>query len=395
MKKGQKMKLIKAVIILSIISFFSSMSHLNFTGEANSTMKISNICYDAQSTTGLVPPPNCGEGLDPSTITDSKIIEGVPAYLWHHGCGPTAAGMVIGYWDGKGFDELIDGDASTQTEKVNNAIASVENYNDYCVPIDYPPNLLPDKSEPPFGDEHDDNCIADFMKTSQSYSKNYYGWSWFTDVGRALKNYIRWRNPKYMPIVESVYWNTLTWERFCREINESHPIIFLVDTDGDGHTDHFITAIGYDSHHHYACYNTWDTNIHWYNFAGISAGKKWGIYGAVFCSIEKSPDTIPPEVNITKPVDGYLYVFGKERKNIGVTVILGKISIEVDAEDTDSDIEKVEIYIDDEIKAVLENEPYIWLWDEFSIGWHTIKAIAYDTADNTATDEQQVWILNI
>jgi len=45
-------------------------------------------------------------------------ISGVPAYLWRCGCAPTAAGMVLGYWDGHGYpnfpgettliDELAD-----------------------------------------------------------------------------------------------------------------------------------------------------------------------------------------------------------------------------------------------------------------------------------------------
>ena len=30
-------------------------------------------------------------------------ISGVPAYLWRCGCAPTAAGMVLGYWDSHGY----------------------------------------------------------------------------------------------------------------------------------------------------------------------------------------------------------------------------------------------------------------------------------------------------
>ena len=84
------------------------------------------------------------------------------AYLWCNGCGPTSAGMVIGYWDGQGFDDLVPGDASMQTAEVNQMMSSTGNYDDYCLPIDLYPNTLDDRSEPPAGDEHpDDDLPAD------------------------------------------------------------------------------------------------------------------------------------------------------------------------------------------------------------------------------------------
>ena len=38
------------------------------------------------------------------------VISGVPAYYWYRGCGPTSAGMIIGYWDGHGYSNLVVGD---------------------------------------------------------------------------------------------------------------------------------------------------------------------------------------------------------------------------------------------------------------------------------------------
>ena len=244
-----------------------------------------NLPLDAQSTTGPTPPEDCPMGSRSSPIGDSTIISDVPSYTWYNGCGPTAAGMVIGYWDGQGFDELVPGDASSQTAAVNSMISSSGNYDDYCVPIDSPPNLLPDKSELPVGDEHDDNCVADFMKTSQSYHNNYYGWSWFSDVAPSLTGYVNWAAPYYEISVNTLTWGGLTWENYCEEIDANHPVVFLVDIDGDGGTDHFITAIGYDDDHNYACYNTWDHGTYWYDFSEIDWGNPWGIYGAIFCTI--------------------------------------------------------------------------------------------------------------
>ncbi|MEA2054750.1 MAG: hypothetical protein U9O96_06550 [Candidatus Thermoplasmatota archaeon] len=58
-------------------------------------------------------------------------------------------------------------------------------------------------------------------------------------------------------------------------------------------------------------------------------------------------------------------------------------------------MDKVEFYIDDVLKATDDEEPYEWLWDETVFLKHTLKAVAYDNAGNTAKDEQVVWIFNI
>ena len=74
-----------------------------------------------QSTTGPTPP--LGVVLPPDTPRAEGTIVTVPNYLWRHGCVPTAVGSVIGYWDTFAFGTLIDGDATTQTAAVDQAIA--------------------------------------------------------------------------------------------------------------------------------------------------------------------------------------------------------------------------------------------------------------------------------
>jgi len=271
----------KIVGILVFVLLTASVFLNTISSEANHVTD-----DDLRITTGPVPPPNCGKDLDPTLLTGKIIISDVPIYRWHHGCGPTSAGMLIGYWDGKGFGDLVDGSAQTQTATVNNVIASTENYNDYCLPIDKPPVLRPDKSEPPVGDEHDDNCLADFMKTSQSYYENYYGWGWFKDVEKGLEDYVEFKTA-HSCSGQTLYYSQSLWSKYCAEIDAKRPVLLLVDSDGDGSSDHFICAIGYDDDHNYACYNTWDTSLHWYHFS--SMGAKFGIFGAVFFTIENYP----------------------------------------------------------------------------------------------------------
>ena len=253
---------------------------------------------DAQSTTGPVPPPGISRGISPPDPDYQVIISGVPAYIWYNGCGPTAEGMLLGYWDGRGFGNLVEGDASTQTQAVDDMMSSSGNYLDYCLPIDNWPDLFSDLSEPPPGDEHVDDCVADFMETSQSYYDNRYGWSWYSDMDDALREYVAEFCPNYSATVENLPWGAFTWERFCAEIDANRPVILLVDTDGNGSTDHFVTALGYGDQtgtNSYACRNTWDTWVHWYDFAQMSYWQPWGIYGATTFSLKRNVGYVPDD----------------------------------------------------------------------------------------------------
>ncbi|MCP4658240.1 MAG: hypothetical protein GY856_22740 [bacterium] len=65
-------------------------------------------------------------------------------------------------------------------------------------------------------------------------------------------------------------------------------MIFLVDTDGDFNTDHFVTAIGYrdtNGYEEYACLDTWATTIRWERFREIAPGVGWGIYGVTYFQV--------------------------------------------------------------------------------------------------------------
>jgi hypothetical protein len=266
---------------------------------------------DAQSTSGPVPLPGAEVGGGQAASSAAVIIPGVPDYSWHQGCGPTAAGMVVGYWDGNGFPNLVPGSAATQTAAVNDMIGTQgpsSNYTDYCLPLDFAPApIQPDLSEPPPGDEHADNCVADFMKTSQSASSNYWGWSWFSDVGPSVENYVSWLGVGYTATSTNHYWwGTLNWGLLQSEINAGRPMVFLVDTDADGGTDHFVTVVGYDSPggvQKYGCLDTWGSpGVDWYNFQQMGSGVSWGVYGAV--SFQMAASNHAPELGIVDPDSG-------------------------------------------------------------------------------------------
>ena len=104
-------------------------------------------------------------------------------------------------------------------------------------------------------------------------------------------------------------------------------------------------------------------------------------------------DNQPPYVEIVKPKNA-LYINDRKIIPLPITVVIGNITIEVNASDNVG-IAKVEFYIDNELKHVNYSYPYYWLWNETAMGRYVIKAIAYDFAANTAMDEQKVWIFNV
>lgn len=254
-----------------------------------------------QSKTGPTPPPKtiAHDALKPTDRAQdvlSQVTLAVPAYFWRHGCGPTAVGMVIGYYDTLGYDDLIPGSATGQTDAVNQAIASgggsgepyppgaERHYEDYARPEDSPPNLLPDDYITSGRTPHADDSLADYMYTSRSAYYNYYGWTWSNRIGPAFLDYVKQQNPAYLPSYQMYYslLGSLTWDVLTGEIDAGRPMVFLVDSDEDGETDHFVTVIGYRTSpfRQYGCWDTWSTTrIRWENFAPMARGVPWGIWG--------------------------------------------------------------------------------------------------------------------
>jgi len=108
-------------------------------------------------------------------------------------------------------------------------------------------------------------------------------------------------------------------------------------------------------------------------------------------------DKALPTAKIIKPREGYLYIEDREiiPTLLGNTVIVGKITIYVDASNHESGVNRVEFYIDNILQNTVMQEPYVWEWNYFSMGTHLIKVVAYDNAGNYASDEMIVKIFNI
>jgi PKD repeat protein len=111
-------------------------------------------------------------------------------------------------------------------------------------------------------------------------------------------------------------------------------------------------------------------------------------------TVESEEEDLPPIVKITKPEKNRLYRFNiRFRRLLGKTKIFGPIIIKVDAKD-DNKIEKVEFYIDGELKHTDDKYPYncIWLFKKplKLKKEYVIKVIAYDDAGQNSSDELAV-----
>jgi len=100
-----------------------------------------------------------------------------------------------------------------------------------------------------------------------------------------------------------------------------------------------------------------------------------------------------PFVKITKPEENHKYFYNIKIKELeGKTEIVGPITVKADAE-SEKGIEKVEFYIDDELKKTDKHAPYTWLWLFKPLDGkeeYTIKVVAYDGEGYTNTDSVTV-----
>ena len=113
--------------------------------------------------------------------------------------------------------------------------------------------------------------------------------------------------------------------------------------------------------------------------------------GSVHVEIEIGIDNTLDVVEITRP-DGGIYIGDNLFMSLGaINIIIGRITIEVDASD-ESGIDRVEFYIDDVKEHTDFSAPYEWTWtDAYMAKTKEIKAVAYDNVGNSDSNEIMVW----
>ena len=114
-------------------------------------------------------------------------------------------------------------------------------------------------------------------------------------------------------------------------------------------------------------------------------------------------DLYPPEIRILSPHKGQIYIFGESLSRyfdrINCSIVIGKFEIISLIEDIGSHLQKVEIYVDDEVVYEQEfsnefSELIDWNCNKFLIGMHEIKIVAIDSYDNSAMEKLNCFIIN-
>ncbi len=98
-------------------------------------------------------------------------------------------------------------------------------------------------------------------------------------------------------------------------------------------------------------------------------------------------DKTKPKISFKNFEAGFLYLRGNKYPVLRIpkdTMVVGRMSIEVCANDTPSGMDRVEFYLGDKLVAKVDEEPYIWDVNS-TIGIYNLTAIAYDIAGNNAS----------
>jgi len=116
----------------------------------------------------------------------------------------------------------------------------------------------------------------------------------------------------------------------------------------------------------------------------------------------KCADYSPPEINITRPRENYLYIFDREIMPYDKTLVIGKITIMVDIYNpSGAEIKRVEFYIDKrnytyEPVKVLYSPPYQWTIDYPIVGWITLTAgLYYGGCEGVVADKVEMRIIKL
>ncbi|OYT28714.1 hypothetical protein B6U98_04265, partial [Thermoplasmatales archaeon ex4572_165] len=113
------------------------------------------------------------------------------------------------------------------------------------------------------------------------------------------------------------------------------------------------------------------------------------INDTTFVIISK-PDEDPPEIIIESPINA-LYYKNKAIFPFFTPFILGTVDINVTAEDDDSTINKIELYINDLLVHSTTSSIMSYNWDEQIFGKQTISIKAFDSNGNQQFIEKNVW----
>ena len=319
----------KLGIWLGVLALVAACWSVSLTPAAGETFTF--IAPDGREVTGTT------EG------TTTKKLSAPGDYDWWHGCSPTSAGMMMGYYDVNGYESLtygnlVPGGAAENSTfgagpyLANNAIASSGHIADFWVAyLDPGPDPLASGRTIP----NDFDCLADFMGTSQAAVGNVDGSTTFyyytngaafhdyNALGAGLQNqsgmYGIGEYVTYAGYGSSNLYNQFidglgnpygfTFAQYKAEIDAGRPVMIHVE-------GHSMYGYGYDdSNSTVYVHDTWSLGEHSLTWGGSYSGL--GHYGVTV--LELTGGSVVPEPSalvalVSMGLMGFVIVVRRRRK---------------------------------------------------------------------------------
>lgn len=275
------------IISLFVVSFFFITKY---------DVKTYNIPFTF--TSGPIPPIgiyDCAAIIDQSTIVGSSTTLDMPNYIWRHGCFPTSVGMVLASYDKRFGSNFLNSNDVYSQSTVNEKIAGIQHYNDYCLPLDKLPGTIKKDKSQTGGAHKPNNCIADYLRTSFSSAGYNYGACSYINSNTLIEEFASYRGHELDCDVVTNENGLVTYTFLKLEIMEGNPFVLAVDTDGDGVVNHAVAGRGYnDDTNAIRIFDTWGESK-WLKIEKMSSGTLWGVGAAIIFDLVYFPPPPEPE----------------------------------------------------------------------------------------------------
>ena len=172
-------------------------------------------------------------------------------------------------------------------------------------------------------------------------------------------------------------------------------IRYYHDWEGGSWRDSQNLSHGYSRY----CFEWPVTLVRGTNRLGVECQDIQGNTNLVSVTLIYHEDTVSPWIEIVQPREGSFYLGGREiiTSNFPVSLVMGKITSRVDAEDNESGIDRVDFMLDGNICHSDDTSPYEWVMDTATVSWgkHVLSVNGYDRGGNVACDERDIIMLFI
>jgi aminopeptidase YwaD len=108
-------------------------------------------------------------------------------------------------------------------------------------------------------------------------------------------------------------------------------------------------------------------------------------------------DQTPPQIRITSPRVGFLYIDGMKKRPLNdfKTTVINNIWIWAEVDNATIPIQRAEFYYDGKLVYTDTEAPFMWEFNKFSLRKHQITVVVYDQLGRNSSDWREIRFINI